>query len=99
MTWPKSRGGQPPSSKKFDLTAVKKELRAAGVKGVSSNKLCVGFQFMCALSSNFADDDRRLAYAYRFCSCPNNAAHNPVTSDAHVQAAGLDRPLLVRNEM
>ena len=95
FTWPKR--GQPPESKKFDLTGVKKDLSAAGVKDVSPHKLCVGFQFMYAMSTNFVDDDTRLAYAYRFCPCPKSGAHNSVTSSAHVQAAGLDRNLLINN--
>ena len=99
FSWPKSRTDQPPSSKKFDLTGVKKDLSAAGAKDLSPNKLCVGFQIMYALSSNFADDDKRLAYAYRFCPCPKSGAHNSVTSGAHVQAAGLDRTLLLKNEI
>ena len=55
-------------------------------------------QFMCALSSNFDDEDKRLAYAYRFCPCPKSGPHHSVASATHVQAAGLDRALLHRHE-
>ena len=56
------------------------------------------FQFWYALSSNNWDDDKRSAYAHRFCHNPLHAHHSSVTSIAHVQAAGLDRDLLLRHE-
>ena len=64
----------------------------------SASKLCVGFQFMYALSSNFDDDDKRLAYAHRFCAHAGSKHHDSVTADAHVQLPGLDRALLLRHE-
>ena len=78
---------------------MRKDVVAAGAKDLSSSKLCVAVQFMYALSSNFDDEDKRLAYAYRFCPCPKSGPHNSVTPDAHVQAAGLDRALLLRHEV
>ena len=76
FSWPASNG-RPASSKTFDVAAVKKELTAAGVKDVSARKLCVPFQFMYALSSTFADDDKRLAYAYRFCTPARSCTRAP----------------------
>ena len=98
FTWPAGRHGQKASTKTFDLAAVKKSLTAAGNADVSATKLCVGFQFMCALSSNFDDDDKRSAYAHRFCSHASSKHHDSVTAGAHVQLAGLDRALLLRHE-
>ena len=53
---------------------------------------------MYALSSNNWDDDKRLAYAHRFCHNPRHPHHNSVTAIAHEQAGGLDRDLLLRHE-
>ena len=98
--WPKITGvnGRDESDRTFDVSGVKKELLAAGVKDVGGNKLCVPFQFMYALSSSFTDDDRRLAHAHRFCSNTRHSNHNSVTASAHEQLPGLDRAMLVRNE-
>ena len=97
FSWPKGHGqkGRPASTKTFDAGAIKKELAAAGV---SATKICVPFQFMYALSSTFPDDDKRLAYAHRFCHNQSHAHHKSVTAIAHEQAAGLDRALLLRHE-
>ena len=96
FTWPSGRQGQPASKKTFDVAAIKKSLLAAGNAG--ANKLCVGFQFMYALSSSFDDDDKRLAHAHRFCAHSSSRHHDSVTADAHVQLPGLDRALLLRHE-
>ena len=98
--WPKIAGakGRPESTRKFDVAGIKKELLAAGVKDVSSTKLCVPFQFMYALSTSFTDDDRRLAHAHRFCNNTRHSDHNSVTASAHEQLPGLDRDMLIRNE-
>ena len=88
------QGGRPASTKTFDVAGIKKELTAAGVKDVSASKLCVPFQFMYAMSTNFGDDDYRLAHAYRFCPCPNDHGHDSVAAAAHAQAEGLDRDLI-----
>ena len=53
---------------------------------------------MYALSSTFADDDKRLAYAYRFCPCATDGNNNSVTAAAHEQITGVDRALLLRHE-
>ena len=97
FSWPKQPGpnGRPASTKTFDAGAVKKELAA---DSVNVTKICVPFQFMYALSSNNRDDDKRLAYAHRFCHNPRHAHHNSVTAIAHEQASGLDRDLLLRHE-
>ena len=96
FSWPSGRHGQQPSKKTFDVTAIKKSLLAAG--NASASKLCVGFQFMYALSSNFEDDDKRLAYAHRFCAHAGSKHHDSVTADAHVQLPGLDRALLLQHQ-
>ena len=98
--WPKIVGpkGRPEATRKFDVSGVKKELLAAGVKDVGMTKLCVPFQFMYALSTSFTDDDRRLAHAHRFCSNTRHSDHNSVTASAHEQLSGLDRGMLIRNE-
>ena len=70
---------RPASSKTFDIGGIKKKLTAAGVKDVGQNKLCVPFQFMYALSSNFADGDKRLAHAHRFCSNTSSKHHDSAT--------------------
>ena len=98
FAWPAGRHGQRPSTKTFDVAAIKKSLLAAGNADVSASKLCVGFQFMYALSSNFDDDDKRLAYAHRFCAHAGSKHHDSVTAGAHVQLPGLDRALLLRHE-
>ena len=98
FTWPAGCHGQKASTKTFDLAAVKKSLAAASNADVSATKLCVGFQFMCALSSNFNDDDKWSAYAHRFCSHASSKHYASVTAGAHVQLAGLDRVLLLRHE-
>jgi hypothetical protein len=100
FTWPKIVGpkGRDASTRKFDVSGVKKELLAAGVKDVSANKLCVPFQFMYALSTSFTDDDRRLAHAHRFCNNSRHSGHNSVTASAHEQLPGLDRDMLVRHD-
>ena len=97
FSWPK-QAGRPASTKTFAVDGVKKELTAAGVKDVSASKFCVPFQFMYAMSSNFADDDKRLAYAHRFCNKARHAHHNSVTASAHDQLPGLDRAMLLRHE-
>ena len=97
FSWPARRHGERPSTKTFDVAAIKKSLIAAGNADVSA-KLCVGFQFMYALSSNFEDDDKRLAYAHRFCAHAGSKHHDSVTAGAHEQLAGLDRALLLRHE-
>ena len=96
--WPAGRHGQKASTKKFHLAAVKKSLYAAGNADASASRLCIGFQFMYALSSNFDDDDKRSAYAHRFCAHASSKHHDSVTAGAHVQLAGLDRALLLRHE-
>ena len=98
--WPKISGpnGRNEATRKFGVGGVKKELTAAGVKEVSPSKLCVPFQFMYALSTTFSDDNRRLAYAHRFCSNPRHQHHNSVTASAHEQLSGLDRAMLLRHE-
>ena len=53
---------------------------------------------MYAMSSNFGDDDKRLAYAHRFCSNTRHGHHNSVTASAHEQLPGLDRAILLRHE-
>ena len=70
--WPKGAGpnGRQDTSKTFAVDGIKKELTAAGVSNVSSSKLCVPFQFMYAMSTTITDDDKRLAYAHRFCHDP-----------------------------
>ena len=100
FTWPKGSGrnARPASTKTFDAGGVKRELIAAGVTDVSKRKLCVLFQFMYALSATWADDDKRLAYAHRFCACPKDRYHNSATASAHEQISGLDRALLLRHE-
>ena len=95
FSWP-AVAGKPASIKTFDVGAILKVLTAAGVK--DAKKLCVPFQLMYALLSNNWDDDKRLAYAHRFCSCAFSNHHEPVTASAHEQAAGLDRALLLRHE-
>ena len=82
----------------FGMVGVKKELTAAGNSDVSATKLCVPVQFIYALSPNFGDDDKRLAYAHRFCSNTGAKHHDSVTAGAHVQLSGLDRALLLRHE-
>jgi hypothetical protein len=96
--WPKGQGpnGRPKEAKTFDVAGIKKELTAAGVKDVSTSKLCVPFQFMYALSTSITDDDKRLAHAHRFCHHPQHKHHNSVTASAHDQLPGLDRTLLMR---
>ena len=96
FTWPGGRPGQQSSTKTFDVAAIKKSLLASGNAGAS--KLCVGFQFMYALSSRFDDDDKRLAHAHRFCAHASSRHHDSVTADAHVQLPGLDRALLLQHE-
>ena len=64
---------------------------------VGPSKLCVPFQFMYALSTNNTDDDKRLAYAHRFCSNARHKHHNSVTASAHEQLPGLDRALLMQH--
>ena len=90
--------GRDATIRKFDVGGLKKELTAAGVKDVSSGKLCVPFQGMYALSTTFTDDDKRLAHAYRFCGNPRHQHHNSVTASAHVQMPGLDRAVMLRHE-
>ena len=96
FSWPGGRPGQQASTKTFDVAAIKKSLLASGNAGAS--KLCVGFQFMYALSSRFDDDDKRLAHAHRFCAHASSRHHDSVTADAHVQLPGLDRALLLQHE-
>ena len=98
FSWPKGPSGRLASTKTFDVGGTKKELTAAGVKDASPTKLCVPFQFMYALSSNFADDDKRLDYAHRFCSNTGSKHHDSATAGTHEQLPGLDRPLLLRHE-
>ena len=52
---------------------------------------------MYALSTGNTDDDRRLAYAHRFCHNPQHKHHNSVTASAHEQLPGLDRDMLMRH--
>ena len=53
---------------------------------------------MYAISSNFGDDDKRLAYAHCFCHDSNHKHHNSVTASAHEQLPGLDRAVLLRHQ-
>ena len=53
---------------------------------------------MYAMSTTFTDDDKRLAYAHRFCDNPRHKHHNSVTASAHEQLPGLDRAMLLRHE-
>ena len=100
FTWPSSRDDDKPENARssFDAGAVKADLTELGVENVDD--ICASFQFMYALSSNFGDDDDRLARAYRFCPCPlhDGDGHDSVAAAAHEQAEGLDRRLVNSRE-
>ena len=49
------------------------------------------------MSTSFTDDDKRLAYAHRFCDRAHSTNHDSVTASAHVQLPGLDRAVLQRH--
>ena len=91
FTWP-SRGVTPESVRSFDAAGVEADLADFGVE--NADEICVPFQFMYAMSTNFGDDDHRLAHAYRFCPCPHDHGHDSVAAAAHAQAEGLDRDLI-----
>ena len=91
FTWP-SRDAKPESVRSFDAAGVKADLADFGVE--NADEICVPFQFMYAMSTNFGDDDYRLAHAYRFCPCPHDDGHDSVAAAAHEQAEGLDRDLI-----
>ena len=91
FTWP-SRDAKPESVRSFDAAGIKADLANFGVENV--DEICVPFQFMYAMSTNFGDDDYRLAHAYRFCPCPHDHGHDSVAAAAHEQAEGLDRDLI-----
>ena len=91
FTWP-SRDAKPESVRSFDAAGVKADLADFGVE--NADEICVPFQFMYAMSTNFGDDDYRLAHAYRFCPCPHDHGHDSVAAAAHEQAEGLDRDLI-----
>ena len=97
FTWPSSRDNKPESARSsFDAGAVKADLAELGAE--NADDICAPFQFMYALSSNFGDDDGRLAHAYRFCPCPLHDCHDSVAAAAHEQAEGLDRRLVNSRE-
>ena len=98
FSWPKGQGqnGRPASSKTFAVAGIKKELTAAGID-VGPSKLCVPFQFMYAMSSNFGDDDKRLVRPPLLPRLEPQH-HNSVTASAHEQLSGLDRAMLLRHE-
>ena len=52
---------------------------------------------MYAMSTTITDDDKRLAYAHRFCHDPQHKHHSSVTAGAHEQLPGLDRAMLERH--
>ena len=91
FTWP-SRDAKPESMRSFGAGGVKADLADFGVE--NADEICVPFQFMYAMSTNFGDDDYRLAHAYRFCPCPHDDGHDSVAAAAHEQAEGLDRDLI-----
>ena len=91
FTWP-SRDAKPESVRSFDAAGIKADLADFGVE--NADEICVPFQFMYAMSTNFGDDDYRLAHAYRFCPCPHDHGHDSVAAAAHEQAEGLDRDLI-----
>jgi len=91
FTWP-SRGVTPECVRSFDAGVVMATLADFGVENV--DEICVPFQFMYAMSTNFGNDDYRLAHAYRFCPCPHDHGHDSVAAAAHAQAEGLDRDLI-----
>ena len=91
FTWP-SRDSKPENIRSFDAGALKADLADSGVE--NAGDICVPFQFMYAMSSNFGDDDSRLARAYHFCPCPQHDSHDSVAAAAHEQAEGLGRHLI-----
>ena len=57
FTWP-SRDDKPECVRSFDAGGVKADLAEFGVE--NTDEICVLFQFMYAMSTNFGDDDNRL---------------------------------------